>query len=725
MKKIINITLGGRNIAIEDSAYEKLKTYTDSLKQYYKNEDGRDEIIADIESRFSELMNDKLRKGATHISEVDVDEMIAAMGRPEDFDKEAAAEETASSNTEGAGFAQNERRRLYRDESNKVLGGVCSGIANWLNIDPTVVRILFAVIAFGGFGSGILVYILLWIFLPTKNLSAYKGKRMFRNPDDKVIGGVAGGMGAYFNINPSTIRWILAIPLILSALKGVHFFGWNDDFNIFPSLFFGGFTGTFIFVYIVLWMVLPEANSPYEKMEMYGKTVDVNSIKENVQGSMNDMKGRLQNWSEEVKDSAQNIGKKAQYFAETRGKTFGKEFGYAAQRGGRGIGYAIAMIFKALFVFVAGTIAISLFVVFLAVLFSGFSWAPFNNFLWTNDQQQMWAWGTLLFFIGAPVVGLMVWLVRTIFNIRTPGNYLSWLFSGLWVVGWVCLTMFVSSFSRDFKRIERTEIPINIVQPVNGKLILKVSQPALEFKGDNKGIINFNSDFKGFSLTADTLKLSTIGMDFEKSDDSLFHVIINKEAMGKTEEEALGRASQIKYAVSSLDSILDLPNGFAIDKNNKYRFQNVRVKIQVPLCKKIMLDPSVLQKLSDGQIIAHNYRNSRREGFISFERPFSRLRSNVDYIMNDIGKLVATDESSDASNSDDANYRWDNKSATILPPPPPAPILPETRKDTANVYRYDEAPQIRQISISEKEKLKMELEQKQKEIEELKKKLGN
>jgi phage shock protein PspC (stress-responsive transcriptional regulator) len=725
MKKIINITLGGRNIAIEDSAYEKLKTYTDSLWQYYKNEDGRDEIIADIEGRFSELMNDKLRKGATHISDVDVDEMIAAMGRPEDFDKEAATEENASSNTEGAGFSQNERRRLYRDESNKVLGGVCSGIANWLNIDPTVVRILFAVIAFGGFGSGILVYILLWIFLPTKNLSAYIGKRMFRNPDDKVIGGVAGGMGAYFNINPSTIRWILAIPLILSVLKGMHFFGWNDDFNIFPSLFFGGVTGTFIFVYIVLWIVLPEANSPYEKMEMYGKTVDVNSIKENVQGSMNDMKGRIQNWSEEVKDSAQNISKKAQYFAETRGKALGKEFGYAAQRGGRGIGYAIAMIFKVFFVFVAGTIAISLFVVFLAVLFSGFPWAPVNNFLWTNDQQQMWAWGTILFFIGAPVVGLLVWLVRTIFNIRTPGNYLSWLFSGLWIVGWVCLTMFVSSFSRDIKRVESTEFSINIVQPANGKLILKVSQPALEFKGDNMGIVSFNSDFKGFSLTADTLKLSTIGMDFEKSDDSLYHVIIFKESMGKTDEEALARAGQIQYAVSSADSVLDLPNGFAISKNNKYRFQNVSIKVQVPAGKRVKLDPSVLQKLSDGQIIAHNYRNSRREGLISFERPFSRLRTNVDYIMNDNGKLVAADESSDASDTDDANYRWDNKSSVIVPPPPPAAVLPETLKDTAGVYRYDEAAQNQPTAISEKEKLKKEVEQKQKEIEELKKKLEN
>ncbi|MCH5682900.1 hypothetical protein LWM68_00540 [Niabella sp. W65] len=63
MKQIINITLGGRSIAIEDAAYEKVQAYTNSLREYFKNEEGRDEIVADIEARFGELMNDKIRKG--------------------------------------------------------------------------------------------------------------------------------------------------------------------------------------------------------------------------------------------------------------------------------------------------------------------------------------------------------------------------------------------------------------------------------------------------------------------------------------------------------------------------------------------------------------------------------------------------------------------------------------------------------------------------------------
>lgn len=721
MKTIINITLGGRNIAIEDTAYDKIKSYTESLRQYYKNEPGRDEIITDIESRFSELMHEKIRKGATYITDADVEEMINTMGRPEDFDKDATAEEGAFQSRTDFKFA--EKRRLYRDENNKVIGGVCSGIANWLNVDPTVVRVLFAIISFGGFGSGILAYILLWIFLPTKNLSEYNGKRMFRNPDDKVIGGVAGGMGAYFNTNPSTIRWILAIPLILSALKGIHFFGWDNHFIV-PNLFFGGLSGTFIFVYIVLWIVLPEAKSPYEKMEMYGKTIDVNTIKENVQNSMNDVKGRLQNWGKEVQDSAQQFGKKAEQFAGTRGREFGREFNYATHRHSKGIGYVIAMIFKAFFIFIAGTIAISLFVAFLAFLFSGFAFAPINNFLWTSDSQQMWAWGTLLFFVGAPIVGLLVWLIRSILNIRTPGNYLNWMFGGLWAVGWVCLTMFIATLSKDFKRVETLETPVNITQPANGKLILKVSQPALEYKNDFRWI-NDGREMEGFSLTEDTLKISLVNIEFEKSEDSLYHVMVKKEALGRTDEEALSRVKQIQYNIIAADSVLDLPNGFAISRNSKYRFQNVDVIVQVPVGKSILLDPSVKEKLSSGRL---TFNNGRRENNISWTNNdlFRKYRSNVLYTMNKNGKLESADDKEIISSSNNNNYRWDSDESdtAIAPVPPVAPLAPALATDTTNVYRYDAATKEQPNNNAAKETLKKELEQKQKEIDDLKKKLG-
>jgi phage shock protein PspC (stress-responsive transcriptional regulator) len=172
MKKIININLSGRVIPIEDSAYEKLQAYIESLRRYFIHEEGRDEIINDIESRIAELMNEKIRKGASSVTDADVDEIIASMGRPEDF-QAAEDAETISTGSQSyqsrtaseEAFTPRKRNRLYRDSSDKILGGVCSGLANYMNVDPAIIRILFAIITFGGFGFGVIAYLLLWIVL--------------------------------------------------------------------------------------------------------------------------------------------------------------------------------------------------------------------------------------------------------------------------------------------------------------------------------------------------------------------------------------------------------------------------------------------------------------------------------------------------------------------------------------------------------------------------------
>src|SRR5687768_4830000 len=203
MKKIININLSGRVIPIEDSAYESLQRYIDSLRRYFANEEGRDEIINDIESRVAELMDDKVRKGSPAITDADMSEIIASMGSVEDFESADAAENATASEQTGTGYTydKSERRfkgRLHRDSSDKMIGGVCAGIANYMNVDPAIVRLLFAIITFGGFGMGFFIYILLWIILPSRDLDTYIGKRLYRNPDDRIIGGVAGGLAAYF-----------------------------------------------------------------------------------------------------------------------------------------------------------------------------------------------------------------------------------------------------------------------------------------------------------------------------------------------------------------------------------------------------------------------------------------------------------------------------------------------------------------------------------------------
>src|SRR5579871_6733406 len=102
MKKIININFYSRVIPIEETAYEILQQYVDSLRRYFANEEGRDEIISDIENRFSELFAESLKKGAPCITDADVNAIIASMGRPEEFE---GAEENTHASAGAAGTA--------------------------------------------------------------------------------------------------------------------------------------------------------------------------------------------------------------------------------------------------------------------------------------------------------------------------------------------------------------------------------------------------------------------------------------------------------------------------------------------------------------------------------------------------------------------------------------------------------------------------------------------
>ncbi len=88
MKKIININFHSRVIPIEETAYDILRKYVESLKKHFANEEGGDEIVNDIENRFAELFSDRLKKGAICITDADVNEIITSMGRPEDFDQD-------------------------------------------------------------------------------------------------------------------------------------------------------------------------------------------------------------------------------------------------------------------------------------------------------------------------------------------------------------------------------------------------------------------------------------------------------------------------------------------------------------------------------------------------------------------------------------------------------------------------------------------------------------
>jgi phage shock protein PspC (stress-responsive transcriptional regulator) len=652
MKKIININLSGRVIPIEDAAYESLQRYIESLRRYFAQEDGRDEIINDIESRVAELMNEKVKKGAPAVTETDINEIISAMGRVEDFEEaESGPVPGAFAATGSAQAAQSApapemklpRGRLYRDNADKMIGGVCAGIANYLNIDPALVRILFVLMTFGA-GMSILVYILLWIIIPAKSLEAVKTKRLFRNPDDRILGGVAGGIGAYLNKEPWIIRLIFAAPLLLNVLFAIirgALFPFHG--NPFPNFFIGSFTVTFFITYIILWIILPEARGTYEKMEMRGEHVDVNKIRQNVKTEMENFKTKAQSWGEEVKATAQQYSTQAREFAGTQGRAFASQVGEVARPVGSGIGYVIVLLLKIFLIFILGCFALFFFLVLIFFVFGGVGELA-NDFLLQGPTQQFLGWTATILILAVPMMALITWLIRRIMKVRTHSRYLGWIFGGLWALGLILGLLFAGSMIRSFMANNESNQDIAITQPGN-KMIVTVQDPEMEYRG---GFSFFNPDDnggEGLNVVNDSLRVSNVDIQVAKSEDSLYHITLWKYSNGSSRLEAENKAKQISYNVSSMDSIVTLANSFGIAKNQKFRGQKVVVSLRVPVGKMIRFDESVNHfhpwnvRLKEN---THRFR-SRRTYDVDwdFDTRFD-WNSDVDYIMNADGELMDT-----------------------------------------------------------------------------------
>jgi phage shock protein PspC (stress-responsive transcriptional regulator) len=172
MNKTININLGGFFYHIDEIAYQKLRTYLASISKSLSDDaHGKNEIIADIEARISELLSEKITDSRQVVSESDIEDIIVIMGQPEDYteDEEAYSDTSYSYNRNSSSG-----KKLFRDGDDKFLGGVASGIAHYFDIDTIWVRLLFLVITIAGVGAGILVYIALWVLLPEAKTTAEK-----------------------------------------------------------------------------------------------------------------------------------------------------------------------------------------------------------------------------------------------------------------------------------------------------------------------------------------------------------------------------------------------------------------------------------------------------------------------------------------------------------------------------------------------------------------------
>lgn len=158
MKKTITINLSGVIFSIDEDAYELLHEYLKRIEGHFQDEGERRDIIADIESRIAELLTASGASGVKPVTFADVEGIITTMGDPEDI--------ADSADNPGESYSRRRPgRRIYRDVDNRILGGVCSGLAAYFSVDVVWIRLIFVILALAFF-SGFLIYLLLWLVFP-------------------------------------------------------------------------------------------------------------------------------------------------------------------------------------------------------------------------------------------------------------------------------------------------------------------------------------------------------------------------------------------------------------------------------------------------------------------------------------------------------------------------------------------------------------------------------
>lgn len=666
MKKVININFQGRVIPIEESAYELLKSYTESLRRCFAQEEGKDEIINDIESRIAELFGEALKKGSVCITDDQVNAIIDNMGRPEDLEQGPAATGTENSSGQQAGGGSGNftnRGQLFRDENDKIVGGVCSGIANYFKIDPSIVRVAF-VLATIGWGSGTLLYIVLWAILPgSKSNTGTRTKRLFRNPDEKVVAGVASGIASYFDIAVWIPRLIFALPLITglgASLINTVFNVWYWSDEPISRIVFSSFGGTLLIIYLVLWAIIPEAKTASEKLEMRGEKVDLNSIKTTIQEDLHAFAARAEKWGKEVNEKAQDFGKDVSQTVKSSAQTASSTITPVAKSGISRIGTAIGIVFKAFFMFIFGIVALVLLITLVAILFASAAVFPLKNFLLDGFNQQFLGWLFLLLFFGTPIIALITSLIRRIMGVKSGNKYIGYTFAGLWVLGLLSGLLLVSSIKKDFSVRVRDKQENTLVQPSSGKVFVRLKEANI-VRQFGPGI-----NMSGLArLFKDSIQISNIDLRIEKSADSLYHLNSTRICSGKDDTKAGANLAAMQFGFQQRDSVLVLDRGIILPPGSKFRNQQIILTLQVPVGKKVMIDRAVKNKFFYLNMSSINFAEVDGGDDWDLEESEETWRSGVEYVMTENGLkktgVTVEEKKWDDNGDNEENYSPDSR----------------------------------------------------------------
>lgn len=488
MKKTTTIHLSGILFHIEEDAFNLLHEYLQSIEAHFNQNKNRQEIIEDIENRIAEIFTEKLHNNKQVITHTDVQEMINTLGRVEDFD---SAQENNSN---------------------------------------------------------------------TEHISVKK--RFYRNPDDKVIGGVCSGIAAYFDIDPLWIR-----------------LAWAISFFVF---------GTGLLFYILLWIIIPEAKTASQKLEMRGEKINISNISK---GMSDDINNFAKNASKEFSKSGNKILAFIQNIIQ-----YLLNFIYTTGKG-------LMKFFAVLFMIISAFILMILFVITFGDTDIYLNSKHFNishslSDFFTHPFQSILFSISLFFVIGIPLILLITNLIKFIFNIKRKVKYAGLVALILWLTGWGLLAYSTINAAETFSEKSYNTTQFTQYIPSGKTLYIKMTEDdenpedEMSIKLSNKILYSSNDNKASFGFPYVVVK---------KSKDDSIRIKIIRSARSENIKQAKMFANNIDYEINWKDSILELSSKYDIPKDDKFHFQRVKIIVEIPQNRYVYLSANLKHYLADAE----------------------------------------------------------------------------------------------------------------------------
>ena len=372
----------------------------------------------------------------------------------------------------------------------------------------------------------------------------YPSKRLYRDKENGMLGGVMAGLGHYLGIDTLWLRIIMVI------------------------LFFG--FGTGLFVYIVLWILVPEAVTTTQKLEMKGEPITISNIEKKVKEGFDDITSKFSNIDHEkiantAKSGATRIGSTIEEVITTIFKVFAKIIG-------------------AFIVFFSGMGLLAIIILSIIMIFS--STMP-DNYILNNIQTPigletpLWAQGMLLLLgFGIPLFFLLILGLKLIVNnLRSIGNYVKYSLLAVWLIAvGIIISLGINEASQLAFEGKSVQKEVITIAPTD-TLKIKFKNNDFYSKSNYR-----NHDFKITQDEGDNeiIYSNNVSIEVKYTDEATPYMLIEKLANGKSTSQAKKRAEKIKYNYKIEGNTIVLDNYLLTAVENKFRGQEVEIYLYLP-----------------------------------------------------------------------------------------------------------------------------------------------